>query len=69
MLTDNGLEFANRLIKSKKGEFCCKPSKLDLICEQNDIDHRLTKPAIQKTKGIYELKPEIFKQNPMDFKN
>jgi len=29
VLTDNGLEFTNRLIKSKKGELCQKSSKLD----------------------------------------
>lgn len=128
VLTDNGLEFTNRLIKSKKGNLCTKPSKLDVICEDNKIDHRLTKPATPKTNGMvervngtikngtilkekyenlnemfsalnlflihymlyrrhgglrkelnvrtpfnaiekwYELKPELFKQNPSDFK-
>ena len=29
----NGLEFTNRLIKSKKGNLCPEPSKLDKICE------------------------------------
>ncbi|WP_408038447.1 DDE-type integrase/transposase/recombinase, partial [Tenacibaculum amylolyticum] len=31
ILTDNGLEFTNYLLKSKKGEPCKKPSKVDLI--------------------------------------
>ncbi len=129
ILTDNGLEFTNRLIKSKKGHLCTKPSKLDVVCEKNNIDHRLTKPATPKTNGMvervnstikngtilketyknteemiialnaflihymlykrhggvrkelnvktpfnaiekwYELKPELFNQNPADFKN
>ncbi len=129
ILTDNGLEFTNRLIKSKKGLLCTKPSKLDVVCEKNNIDHRLTKPATPKTNGMvervnstikngtilketyknteemsialnaflihymlykrhggvrkelnvktpfnaiekwYELKPELFNQNPADFKN
>ncbi len=128
VLTDNGLEFTNRLIKSKKGNLCTKPSKLDVVCEDNEIEHRLTKPATPKTNGMvervnqtikngtilkekyenlqkmifelnvflihymlykrhggvrkelnvktpfnaiekwYELKPELFNQNPLDFK-
>jgi len=54
VLTDNGLEFTNRLIKSKKGNLCTKPSKLDVICEDKKIDHRLTKPATPKTNGMVE---------------
>jgi len=129
VLTDNGLEFTNKLIKSKKGNLCEKPSKLDEVCEKNDIDHRLTKPNTPKTNGMveranstikkgtilkeeyknkqemnnallrfllhyilyrrhgslrkelkvktpyqaiekwYEIKPEIFNQNPLEFKN
>ncbi len=129
VLTDNGFEFTNRLIKSKKGNFCKKPSKLDEVCEKNNIDHRLTKPNTPKTNGMvervngtikkgtilkevyknkkemidalmtflvhymlykrhgslrkelnvktpyqavekwFELKPEIFKENPLQFKN
>ena len=54
VLTDNGLEFTNRLIKSRKGTMCQKPSKLDLICEENDIEHRLTAPFTPKTNGMVE---------------
>jgi len=54
VLTDNGLEFTNRLIKSKKGNLCKKPSKLDKTCEKNNIDHRLTKPNTPKTNGMVE---------------
>jgi transposase-like protein len=54
VLTDNGLEFTNALIKSKKGELCKKASKLDVICEQNSIEHRLTKPATPQTNGMVE---------------
>ncbi len=54
VLTDNGLEFTNRLIRSKKGNLCQKPSKLDKICESNSIDHRLTKPMTPKTNGMVE---------------
>jgi transposase len=51
-LTDNGLEFTNRLLISKKGEACQKPSKFDIVCQKNDIDHRFTKP--------FTLKPMVW---------
>jgi len=54
VLTDNGLEFTNRLLKSKKGKLCTKPSKLDEICKKNKIDHRLTKPGHPQTNGMVE---------------
>jgi transposase-like protein len=54
VLTDNGLEFTNKLIKSKNGHLCQKPSKLDVVCENNNIDHRLTKPFTPKTNGMVE---------------
>lgn len=61
VLTDNGLEFTNRLIKSKKGNYCTKPSKLDVLCQQNNIDHRLTKPFTPKTNGMVEKANDIIK--------
>jgi transposase InsO family protein len=54
ILTDNGLEFTNRLIKSKKGNLCTKPSMLDTKCEENKIEHRLTQPSTPKTNGMVE---------------
>ena len=54
VLTDNGLEFTNKLIKSKKGNYCKKPSKLDVVCNDNNIEHRLTKPGTPKTNGMVE---------------
>lgn len=54
VLTDNGLEFTNKLIKSKKDQYCTKPSKLDVICGENDIEHRLTKVNTPKTNGMVE---------------
>ena len=54
VLTDNGLEFTNRFIKSKKGTYCAKDSKLDTICTNNNIEHRLTLPATPKTNGMVE---------------
>ena len=54
ILTDNGLEFTNKLIKSKTGNLCTKDSLLDLKCIKNGIDHRLTKPATPKTNGMVE---------------
>jgi len=61
VLTDNGLEFTNRLLKNKKGEYCTKPSKLNAICQKNDIDHRCTKPFTPKTNGMVEKANDIIK--------
>ena len=54
ILTDNGLEFTNRLLKFKKGESCKTPSKFDVVCAKNNIDHRCTKPFTPKTNGMVE---------------
>ncbi len=62
VLTDNGLEFTNRLLKDKKGKYCAKPSKLDVVCEQNNIDHRCTKPFTPKTNGMVEKANDIIKK-------
>ncbi len=62
VLTDNGLEFTNRLLKNKKGEYCTKPSKLDVICQDNSIDHRCTKPFTPKTNGMVEKANDIIKK-------
>ena len=61
VLTDNGLEFTNRLLKNKRGKYCAKPSKLDVVCEQNQIDHRCTKPFTPKTNGMVEKANDIIK--------
>jgi transposase InsO family protein len=68
VLTDNGLEFTNRFIKSKKGVYCAKASKLDIICTENNIDHRLTQPSTPKTNGMVErvngtIKKDTIKKN------
>ena len=62
VLTDNGLEFTNRLLKDKKGKYCTKPSKLDVVCQENDIDHRCTKPFTPKTNGMVEKANDIIKK-------
>lgn len=63
ILTDNGLEFTNRLLMSKKGKPCQKPSKMDDKCAQNNIEHRLTKPATPKTNGMVERVNGTIKNN------
>lgn len=72
ILTDNGLEFTNRLLKSKKGEPCKKTSLFDQKCEENNIDHRLTLPKHPQTNGMIERVNGIIKSNTVartDFKN
>lgn len=63
ILTDNGLEFTNRLIKSKKGNLCTKPSLLDIKCDENNIEHRLTKPNSPQTNGMVERANGTIKNN------
>lgn len=63
VLTDNGFEFTNKLIKSKTGHYCQKPSKLDVVCDENNIEHRLTKPATPKTNGMVERANGTIKNN------
>jgi len=71
-LTDNGLEFTNRLIISKKGTSCNKDSKFDKTCQRYDIIHRLTKPRTPKTNGMVERHNGIIKNGTIlkeDYKN
>jgi len=62
ILTDNGLEFTNRLIRSKTGQLCQKSSKMDEKCKENDIEHRLTKPSTPQTNGMVERVNGTIKQ-------
>lgn len=53
VLTDNGKEFTDRLFAIGKKE----PSgnhEFDRLCQQLDIEHRLTKPRTPKTNGMVE---------------
>jgi len=63
ILTDNGLEFTNKLLKSKTGNSCQKPSKMDLKCVKYNIEHRLTAPATPKTNGMVERVNGTIKNN------
>lgn len=63
ILTDNGLEFTNRLLVSKKGENCSKLSKMDVKCQEQGIEHRLTKPSTPKTNGMVERVNGTIKNN------
>lgn len=63
ILTDNGLEFTNRLLVSKTGNKCTKPSRMDNKCLQNNILHRLTAPFTPKTNGMVERLNGVIKTN------
>lgn len=69
ILTDNGLEFTNRLIMSKKGNLCTKDSLLDIKCKENNIEHRLTKPCTPKTNGMVERVNGTIKSNTILLNN
>lgn len=63
ILTDNGLEFTNRLLVSKNGNKCTKQSKMDVKCLENNIEHRLTAPFTPKTNGMVERVNGTIKNN------
>jgi transposase InsO family protein len=63
ILTDNGLEFTNKLLVSKTGNKCTKPSKMDNKYLQNNIIHRLTAPFTPKTNGMVERLNGVIKTN------
>jgi len=63
ILTDNGLEFTNRSLRSKTGNPCEKLSKMDLKCAKNNIEHRLTAPSTPKTNGMVERANGTIKTN------
>ena len=63
ILTDNGLEFTNRLLVSKTGNKCEKSSKMDMKCKDNNIEHRLTEPFTPKTNGMVERLNGIIKND------
>jgi transposase-like protein len=63
ILTDNGLEFTNKLLVSKKGQPCTKDSAFDTECTKETIEHRLTPVASPKTNGMVERANGTIKQN------
>ena len=65
ILTDNGLEFTNRLLISKKGDKCTKLSKMDIKCLENNIKHRLTAPFTPKTNGMLERVKGVIKNKTL----
>lgn len=62
ILTDNGLEFTNKLLKSKNRKPCEKASKFETKCTENEIEHRLTLPKHPQTNGMVERANGIIKQ-------
>jgi transposase InsO family protein len=63
ILTDNGLEFTNLLLKSKTGNSCQKISKMDAKCIEKNIQHRLTAPFTPKTNAMVERVAGTIKNN------
>lgn len=57
ILTDNGSEFTDRFSNDKKGKAFNQPSGkhlFDLLCQRENITHKLTKPRHPQTNGMVE---------------
>lgn len=54
ILTDNGLEFTNKLLKTKRLESVKKQSEFTKECLKNNIEHRTTKAFRPQTNGLVE---------------
>jgi transposase InsO family protein len=52
LLTDNGIQFAEQ--PRNRNTILSRPSRFDMICEANAIEHRLTKPNHPWTNGQVE---------------
>ena len=52
LLTDNGIQFAEQ--PRNRNTILSRPSRFDMICEANEIEHRLTKPNHPWTNGQVE---------------
>ena len=52
VLTDNGIQFAEQ--SRNRNTAYSRPMRLDMICEANGIEHRLTKPNHPWTNGQVE---------------
>ncbi len=64
ILTDNGKEFTDKFHKGRK-----KPTGnhiIDIICKENSIEHRLTKPYTPKTNGMIERFNRRIQENVLD---
>ncbi len=52
ILTDNGIQFAEQPLN--RNTIYSRPMRIDMICEANGIEHRLTKPNHPWTNGQVE---------------
>ena len=60
ILTDNGIQFAER--PRNRNTAFSRQMRFDMICEANDIEHRLTKPNHPWTNGQVERMNRTIKE-------
>jgi transposase InsO family protein len=59
LLTDNGIQFAEQ--PRNRNTVISRMSRFDMICDANDIEHRLTKPHHPWTNGQVERRNRTIK--------
>jgi transposase InsO family protein len=62
VLTDNGREFTLQGFKNRYGTAKSQHT-FDVLCQQEDIEHRLTRPYTPKTNGLVERMNGLIKEN------
>ena len=64
VLTDNGIQCADR--PCNRNAAFSRQMRFDMICEANDIEHRLTKPDRPWTNGQLERMNRTIKEAPFE---
>ena len=62
ILTDNGREFTHATFKNRWGTHTKKEHPFTHLCQDNQIEHRQTRPYTPKTNGLVERTNGLIKQ-------
>jgi transposase InsO family protein len=63
ILTDNGREFTLNGFRNRWGSSTQKQHPFEQLCQEQEIEHRMTKPYTPKTNGLVERTNGLIKEN------